>query len=102
MVNLNSLGMAIVHLAFFTLFPGFFFYQSALGAGITGAFLGGYFSPVSLMFLPVLLLLYLLGIKKNKRFFTRMDFAFVTFLMYFSFTVALHFATGENQDVVRD
>jgi hypothetical protein len=36
--------------AFFMLFPGFFFYHTLLGTGTTGAFLAGYFGPVSLFF----------------------------------------------------
>jgi hypothetical protein len=41
--------------AFLLLFPGFFFYHSALGLGYIGAFAGGFFTPAALaLILPLL------------------------------------------------
>ena len=98
----DSLELAIVHFAFFTLFPGFFFYHSALGKGAIGPIFLGYFSPISLAFMPILLTLYILKIRQSKRFITRTDFAFFAFLLYFFFVVALNFAFGANHEVVKD
>jgi hypothetical protein len=47
-------GELVIHLAFFLLFPGFFFYQTLLGLGLIGAYLGGYFTLVAVVFTPPL------------------------------------------------
>ena len=48
----------LLNSAFFLLFPGFFYYHTLLGTGTTGAFLGGYFSPISLLYMLPLALVY--------------------------------------------
>jgi hypothetical protein len=94
----NSFSLA--HLAFLALFPGFFFYQSALGLGDIPAVLGGYFSPVALAFAPVLATLYLVKVKRERHFLARTDFLFFCFLLYFFFVVALNFSIGADKDIV--
>jgi hypothetical protein len=100
MATFNSVKLNTVHLAFVALFPGFFFYQSALGSSMLAPFVGGYFSPVSLIFMPLLLALYLAQIKRSKRFFTKTDLAFFIFLLYFIFVIAFNFADGAAESVV--
>lgn len=102
MKKLQSRNPAVIHLAFLVLFPGFFFYNSALATGAINAVMAGYFSPVALLFMPALLFFYLREIKQNKRSFTRADFAFLLFLLYFFLIVALNFAIRVNQDLARD
>lgn len=102
MKNSRSLGLSTVHLAFFALFPGFFFYHSALATGRIGFALAGYFSPVSLIFMPFLAFIYLRKISQHKRLFTTTDFAFFGFLLYFFFIVAFHFSDGANRDLTRN
>lgn len=98
----SPLGLTTVHWAFLALFPGFFFYDSALGIGVIGPVLGGYFSPVALVFTPILAWLYLRQIKQNKWLLTPMDFVFFAFLLYFFFVLALNFANGANPTLVRN
>lgn len=102
MKNSGSLGMAIMHLAFFALFPGFFFYHSAAATGSIGLILAGYFSPVALIFMPLLILIYLRTINRNKFLLTTTDFAFFSFLVYFFFIVALNFADGANPELTKN
>lgn len=97
----HSISLAIVHLAFLTLFPGFFFYHAALGTGRISPVLGSYFSPVSLAFVPILLFFYLNRIFRSVQFFTRIDATFFGFLLYFFFVVAFNHALGANVEVVK-
>jgi hypothetical protein len=48
----------LLNSAFFLLFPGFFYYHTLLGTGTTGAFLGGYFSPISMVYMLPLFFVY--------------------------------------------
>lgn len=100
MTTYSSLGRTVAHLAFLALFPGFFFYQSALSLGLIGPFLGGYFSAATIAFLPVLLLFYLLQAHRAKLGFMKIDRVFFGFLGYFLFIVGFNFATGGEREVV--
>ena len=46
-------------IAFFLLFPGFFFYNTMVAKGIISPFLGGYFGFISISMLPVLIIVFL-------------------------------------------
>jgi hypothetical protein len=92
-------GETVADLAFLALFPGFFFYQSAIGAGIIGPVLGGYFSLVAFALLPPLLFVYSSRIMASRSFFTSADLAFCCFIAYFLFIVALNYAGGAEPDV---
>ena len=87
---------AIPNLAFLLLFPGFFFYHTLLGTGNMGAFLGGYFSPVSLLFVLPLCLLYGYQLKTDARCWSRVDLHFGIFLAYFTAVVAVNALAGAN------
>ncbi|MET0857970.1 MAG: hypothetical protein ABWY27_14535 [Telluria sp.] len=91
---------AIPVLGFMALFPGFFFYHFLLGTGKIGAFLGGYFSPVSLLFAPPLAFLYLRQIRRDRRWFSPSELYFGLFLAFFAAVVAVHAATGANRVIV--
>ncbi|MFC6518676.1 hypothetical protein ACFQAT_01800 [Undibacterium arcticum] len=97
----NKGRTATMELAFFLLFPGFFFYQTLLGLGIMRAFLGGYFSIVSLVLLFPLLFYFLADIKRGKGNFTRIDFYFFTLLIYCTLIIFVNFIAGANFDIIR-
>lgn len=97
MTNLKSFKLTISDLAFVALLPGFFFYHTALGMNAIGPIFGGYFSPIALAFLPFLLLRYLFEVKKNKLYFTKVDFIFFSFVLYFFFIVIINTVFGPDQ-----
>ncbi|MGJ9420548.1 hypothetical protein ACHAC9_22730 [Massilia sp. CMS3.1] len=86
--------------AFFMLFPGFFFYHTLLGTGTTGAFLGGYFAPVSLLFAAPLGLIYLNRMRRDARRFHAVDLHLGLFLLYFVAVIAVNAAAGANRTIV--
>ena len=86
--------------AFFMLFPGFFFYHTLLGTGRTGAFLGGYFAPVSLLFALPLGIIYLNRLQREPRRFHAVDLHLGLFLLYFVAVIAVNAAAGANRTIV--
>ncbi|KQQ89172.1 hypothetical protein [Massilia sp. Leaf139] len=86
--------------AFFMLFPGFFFYHTLLGTGTMGAFLGGYFAPISLLFAVPLALIYLNRMQRNPRRFHAVDLHLGLFLLYFVAVIAVNAAAGANRTIV--
>lgn len=91
---------AVLGAAFFLLFPGFFYYHTLLGTGAMGAFLGGYFSPVSLLFVLPLAVIYLLRLRRDPRHLGWVDLMFAMYLAYFGAVVVVHAATGANLLIV--
>jgi len=86
--------------AFFLLFPGFFFYHTLLGTGTTGAFLGGYFAPVSLLFALPLGLIYLGRMRRDPRRFNAVNLHLCLFLSYFAAVIAVNAAAGANRTII--
>jgi hypothetical protein len=91
---------AISQLAFFLLFPGFFFYHTVLGVGAIGAFLGGYFAPVSVLVLGPLVAVYVAKIRRNPNRLSRVDMSFILFLCYFLAVIVLNAARGKSLAIV--
>ncbi len=91
---------AISQLAFLLLFPGFFFYHTVLGVGAIGAFLGGYFAPVSVLVLAPLVALYVAKIRRNPNRLSKVDMSFLLFLSYFLAVVLLNAARGKSLAIV--
>ncbi|NHZ79732.1 hypothetical protein F2P44_10635 [Massilia sp. CCM 8695] len=87
-------------LAFFALFPGFFFYHTALGLGKIPAVLGGYFAPVSLLLLPMLFFVYASKVRRNMDYLGKSDVAFFLYLAYFALIVGVNAAAGANLVIV--
>lgn len=85
---------------FFALFPGFFFYHSLLGTGMTGAFLGGYFAPMAVLFAIPMCLIYLSRIRRDPRRLTLVDLHYAIFFGYFLAVVAVNGAAGANRVIV--
>ena len=88
-------------LAFLLLFPGFFFYQTLIGMGVMGAFVGGYFSVVSIGLFPPLACMYYLGIRASGYRIASTDLQFGFFLFYFFVVVATNAAFGANPTIVK-
>ncbi|GAB3465655.1 hypothetical protein GCM10027321_30990 [Massilia terrae] len=86
--------------AFFLLFPGFFYYHTLLGTGMMGAVLGGYFSPISLLFVLPLAFIYLRRMRRDPRQLGWVDLMFAMYLAYFGAVVVVHAATGANLLIV--
>lgn len=85
---------------FFMLFPGFFFYHTLLGTGTTGAFLGGYFAPVALLFAAPMGLVYLSRMRREAQRLTRIDVHYGLFFIYFVCIVVVNAAAGADRAIV--
>lgn len=94
-------GQFIIHMAFLLLFPGFFFYQTLLGLGIIGAYLGGYFTLIALTLTLPLVYYYLVAVKRHKNYFLKLDFYFSLFIIYYLLVLAVNFATGANSMILQ-
>lgn len=85
---------------FFMLFPGFFFYHTLLGTGTTGAFLGGYFAPVALVFAMPMMLVYLGRMRRDAARLTMVDLHYGLFFAYFLGVIGVNAAGGANLAIV--
>jgi hypothetical protein len=94
-------GKLAVHAAFLLLFPGFFFYQTLLGLGVIGAFLGGYFSVVAVPMTVPLVWFFMDAAKRNSNYLVKMDFYFFLFVLYYSLVIAANFAGGADRAIVQ-
>jgi hypothetical protein len=92
----HSVGM----LAYLALFPGFFFYHTLLGLGTIVAVLGGYFAPVSLLFVAPLTFFYVYRIRRDSGRVGRADLLFSLYIGYFLCVVAIQAAAGANPVIV--
>ena len=90
----------IANAAFFALFPGFFFYHTLLGTGTTGAFLGGYFSPVSIAFLLPLTYILARNYSRTSRRISTLEIHSTTFLAYFIIVIFCNSVAGANRSIV--
>jgi len=86
--------------AFLALFPGFFYYHTLLGTGTTGAFLGGYFSPVSLIFVLPLSAILFRYYKRKPNHVSSAEISYAFFLLYFLIIVVCNFIAGANRAIV--
>ncbi|MGZ5182634.1 MAG: hypothetical protein ACXWC2_19320 [Ramlibacter sp.] len=89
-VSRTRIEQTILGTAFFLLFPGFFYYHTLLGIGASGAFLGGFFSPVSVLFALPIALIYLVRLRRDPRHLSFVDVYFGMYLAYFALVAALH------------
>lgn len=93
----STSGMAgLSQLAFLLLFPGFFVYQTLIGMGVLGAFLGGYFAIVSIaLFLPLGYGYYQTVRQAGYRV-APTDVGFLFFQLYFLLVVAINAGFGAD------
>jgi hypothetical protein len=90
----------LLNSAFFLLFPGFFYYHTLLGTGTTGAFLGGYFSPISIVYMLPLVFVYYRRLRLDQRRLSAIDMHYGLFNAYFLAVVAVNAAAGANRAIV--
>ncbi len=90
---------ALARLGFVLLFPGFFLYQTLIGLGLIGAYLGGYFSIVSLALLPPLLLLSGRELVRERFTVCRSDLVIALFLAYFAAQVGINAWAGADSTI---
>lgn len=90
----------LLNSAFFLLFPGFFYYHTLLGTGTTGAFLGGYFSPVSLLYILPLALVYYRRMRREPCRLSSIDLHYGLFNAYFVAVVVVNAAAGASLAIV--
>jgi hypothetical protein len=90
------LEQTILGSAFFLLFPGFFYYHTLLGLGTMGAFLGGFFSPVALLFALPIALVYVVRVRRDPRHLSFVDLFFCLYLAYFATVAVLNAALGNG------
>jgi hypothetical protein len=90
----------LLNSAFFLLFPGFFYYHTLLGTGTTGAFLGGYFSPIALLYVLPLAIAYLGRMRRDPQRLSPIDLHYGVFNVYFMSVVAINAASGANATIV--
>lgn len=88
-------------LGFLLLFPGFFCYQTLIGRGTISAFLGGYFSVVSIMLFCPLAFSYYRALKADRYRLPRTDLKFAFFLAYFFVVVAINALFGANATITK-
>jgi hypothetical protein len=93
-------GQLVLIACFFLLFPGFFFYHTLLGTGMTGAFLGGYFAPIAVLLAAPMCLVYLSRMRRDPRRLTMIDLHYGVFFAYFLSVVAVNGAAGANRVIV--
>jgi hypothetical protein len=90
----------LLNSAFFLLFPGFFYYHTLLGTGTTGAFLGGYFSPVSLVYMLPLAVVYYKRLRRDPCRLSLIDMHYGLFNAYFVAVIVVNAAAGASPAIV--
>lgn len=98
-ISKNSLISAFAFLLFF---PGFFAYHSLVGLGYLDPFLGGFFRPIAIIFLPVLLFLFFQGLNKKAIILNRLDYLFIAVIIYTGFVGLLNIALGSGRSIEVD
>ena len=93
-------GHSVGILAFLLLFPGFFFYHTLLGLGLTRAFLGGYFAPVSLLMGLPLCFFYAYKVRRDQSQLGLPDVCFGLYVAYFLVVVAIQAAADANPAII--
>lgn len=86
--------------AFLALFPGFFFYHTLLGTDTIGAVLGGYFSPISLLFVTPLIVILYRRCRRTPRHVGTIELHYATFITYFLLVIACNSIAGANLTIV--
>lgn len=94
-------GAHVIHFAFILLFPGFFFYQTLLGLGIIGAFLGGYFTLVALILTPALIVSCRAAVKAHRLVVSQLDLFCLLFIVYWCLILAINVAGGADTTIAQ-
>lgn len=99
--NTSHGPITVAPIAFFFLFPGFFFYHTLIGMGVIKAYLGGYFAIASLIFSIFLVYLYYLELRSVQYRIAPTDMKFGIFLAYFLFVVIINAGFGADRSTVQ-
>lgn len=94
MYGLKKLDIGLF--SFIILFPGYFIYNSMVGMGIMYGVLRGYWTFVSILLLPILLISYKNKIYRNDAY-LKFDVYFVSFIIFFIFNILLSFIFSSNK-----
>ena len=78
-------NLKIPGFAFLLFFPGFFAYHSLVGLGYLTPFLGGFFRPIAIIFLPIFVLLFFRRLNDGSIVLNRLDCFFVVIFIYSGF-----------------
>jgi hypothetical protein len=81
-------------------FPGFFFYHFLLGMGLTRAFLGGYFTPMSLLFALPIMVFYVRDIRRDHRRLFPCEIYYGLFFFFFAAVIAANAVSGTSMGIV--
>lgn len=90
----------VAQIAFLLLFPGFFFYQTLLGIGAIGAFLGGYFTLVALVLLLPLSYAFLVAVKSHRNYVSTFDLWLIFVTGYYGLVLVVNFAAGKDSSII--
>jgi len=90
----------IAHASFLLLFPGFFFYQTLLGIGAFGAFLGGYFTLVALVLFLPLVYAFVLTARAHRNYVSQIDICLVFLGAYYALVLVVNFFAGKDAIIV--
>lgn len=91
---------AVLILGFMALFPGFFFYHFLLGMGLIRAFLGGYFTPVSLLFALPIIVFYVRQIKHDHQYLVPCEVYYGLFFIFFAAVIGANAISGASMVIV--
>lgn len=86
---------------FLLLFPGFFFYQTAIAFNIIPPFLGGFFSPIALVATATLIPLLIHGMVRKNSFFT-VDLIFWLVIFYWILILFTYIAFDSSSSETKD
>lgn len=93
-------GKFTIHAAFLLLFPGFFFYQTLLGIGAIGAYLGGYYTLVAMLLLLPLAFVFMGAVKRDRNYVSNTDFWILLYVIYYLLILAVNFAAGATTIII--
>ncbi|GJG94625.1 O-antigen ligase [Cupriavidus pauculus] len=87
---------------FLTLFPGYFYYHSAVAAGVISPVLGGFFGPMS-VYLGVPMVVFGFGtLARGREPILFIDRAFVLYVIFIMVWITLHYVLGSGEQKSAD
>ncbi len=92
-------NLKIPGFAFLLFFPGFFAYHSLVGLGYLTPFLGGFFRPIAIIFLPIFVLLFFRRLNDGSIVLNRLDCFFVVIFIYSGFVGLINYALGSGLEI---
>lgn len=100
-LEIPNIHNSIAKWSFFVLFPGFFFYHSAVGLSVFPSVLGGFFSPMSVLLFPLLALAYLRTMVRSKLNLTWIDQIFFIYVGFFLLVICLQYIDAAPVELLK-